>query len=101
MEINTFIKKLFDRAAEAGYEAAEAYYSTGDSFQVSVKGGQIINYNVSSSIGLGFRALVNGKMGYASTQVLDEEAVDLLIDGVGGNARMIENEDEEFIFFEE
>lgn len=98
MEINTFIKKLFERAAEAGYEASEAYYSTGESFQVSVKGGQIINYNVSSSIGLSFRALVGGKMGYASTQVLDEEAIDLLIDGAGGNARMIENEDEEFIF---
>jgi len=98
MEINTFIKKLFERAAKAGYEASEAYYATGDSFQVSVKGGQIINYNVSSSIGLSFRALVNGKMGYASTQVLDEEAIDLLIDGAGGNAEMIENEDEEFIF---
>ena len=98
MEINTFIKKLFERAAEAGYEASEAYYVTGDSFQVSVKGGQIINYNVSSSVGLSFRALVNGKMGYASTQVLDDDAIDLLIDGASGNAGMIETEDEEFIF---
>ncbi len=98
MEINSFIKKLFDRAAEAGYEASEAYYSTGEQFEVSVKGGEIIDYSVSSSIGLSFRALVDGKMGYASTQVLDDEAIDLLIESVGGNARMIENDDEEFIF---
>ena len=98
MEINSFIQKLFARASEAGYEASEAYYATGEEFEVSVKGGEIIDYSVSSSIGLSFRALVDGKMGYASTQVLDEDAIDLLIDGVGGNARMIENDDEEFIF---
>lgn len=98
MEINSFIKTLFERAQAAGYEASEAYYATGESFEVSVKGGEIVDYNVSSSIGLSFRALVDGKMGYASTQVLDEDAIDLLIEGAGGNARMIESEDEEFIF---
>ena len=98
MEINRFIETLFARAAEAGYEASEAYYASGESFQVSVKGGEIIDYSVFSSIGLSFRALVDGKMGYASTQVLDDEAIDLLIDGAGSNARMIENDDEEFIF---
>ena len=85
MEINRFIETLFVRANEAGYEASEAYYATGESFQVSVKGGEIIDYSVSSSIGLSFRALVNGKIGYASTQVLDDEAIDLLIDGAGSN----------------
>lgn len=98
MEINSFIKKLFEGAQAAGYEASEAYYASGESFEASVKNGQIIDYNVSSSIGLSFRALVDGKMGYASTQVLDEEAVELLIEGAGVNARIIENEDEEFIF---
>ena len=63
MEINSFIQKLFERASEAGYEAAEAYYSTGEQFDVSVKGGEIVDYNVSSSMGLSFRALIGGKMG--------------------------------------
>lgn len=98
MDINSFIKTLFDRAHSVGYEASEVYYATGESFEVSVKDGQIIDYSVSSSIGLSFRALVQGKMGYASTQVLDDDAINLLIDGAGNNARMIENEDEEFIF---
>ncbi len=98
MEINSFIKKLFERAAEAGYAAAEAHYNTGDQFEVSVKGGEIIDYSVASTISLSFRALVDGKMGYASTQVLDDEAIDLLIGSVADNAHMIENDDEEFIF---
>ncbi len=98
MEINAFIKKLFERAEQAGYEASEAYYATGDEFEVSVKDGEIINYSVSSSMGLSFRALVDGKMGYASTQVLDDEAIDLLLEGAESNAQLIESEDEEFIF---
>lgn len=98
MDINSFIKKLFDRASGAGFEASEAYYVTGEDFAVKVKGGEILEYSVASSIGLSFRALVDGKMGYASTQVLDDEAIDLLIDGVNANAHLIENDDEEFIF---
>ena len=72
---------------------------SGDSFSVNVKDGQVsLDYSVSSSMGLGFRALVNGKMGYASTQVLDDEALELLIHGAAENAALIENEDEQFIF---
>ena len=98
MELNVFIKKLFEAAKSAGFEAAEATCMSGDSFSVNVKDGQILDYSVSSSMGLGFRALVNGKMGYASTQVLDNEALELLIHGAAENAALIENEDEQFIF---
>lgn len=98
MDINSFIKKLFERAAEEGYEAAQVTYNTGDEFSVSVKGGEIIDYSAASSCGLSFRALVDGKMGRATTQVFDEDAVDLLIENVGNNARIIESEDEQFIF---
>ena len=98
MELNVFIKKLFEAAKSAGFEAAEATCMSGDSFSVNVKDGQILDYSVSSSMGLGFRALVNGKMGYASTQVLDDEALELLIHGAAENAALIENEDEQFIF---
>ncbi len=98
MEVNEFIKKLFDRAAKAGFEASEADYAGSEEFSVSVKNGEIVDYSVSAGMGLGFRALSKGKMGYASTQVLDEDALDLLISGAAENAALIENDDEEFIF---
>lgn len=98
MELNVFIGKLFEAAKAAGFEACEATCMKGDEFSVAVKNGEIIDYSVSSTMGLGFRALVKGKMGYASTQVLDEEALDLLIHGVSENAALIENKDEQFIF---
>ena len=98
MEVNEFIRQLFDRAKAYGFTAAEAHYSTGEEFTVGVQAGQIIDYSVSSSQGLTFRGLVNGRMGYASTQVLDEDAIGLLVDGAGENASLIENDDEPFIF---
>lgn len=98
MELNLFIEKLFEGAAKAGYQAAEAAYLKGDSFDVAVKGGEIVNYNVASTLSFTFRALVNGKMGYASTQVFDQDALDLLLESVKMNAGLIENEDERFIF---
>jgi len=98
MNVNEFIKKLFERAEAAGFEASEADYASSEAFSVGVKGGEIVDYSVSSGLGLGFRALLNGRMGYASTQVLDEDALDLLIAGATENAALIENDDEEFIF---
>ena len=98
MEKNLFIKTLLQAALDAGIEAAEVYASSRDSFRAMSHNGEVDNYSVASRSGLSLRGLYKGKMGYASTQVLDEEAIELLIDGAGGNARMIENEDEEFIF---
>lgn len=98
MDKNTFIKKLFARAAEMGVTQCEAYYASGSSFDVNVFKGEVIDYSASDAVGLGFRALVNGKMGYASTQALDEEAIELLVNAAMTNAALIESEDEEFMY---
>lgn len=93
-----FIKQLFDRATAEGFEDCEAYYASGDQFEAGIFEGAVISYNVSSSIGLGFRGLINGKMGYASTQVLDDDAIEMLVSSARTNAGLIENEDVQFIF---
>ena len=98
MEQNEFYERLFQRAKEAGFSACEAYYAAGESFSVTVFGGEITDYSASESCGLGFRGLVDGKMGYASTQALDEDSIALLVEGARENARLIECEDEQFLF---
>ena len=98
MDRQAFIDKLFARAQSEGFEAYEVYCVKGDSFEVSVFGGEIVDYTVSESMGLGFRALSGGKMGYASTQALDDDAVEFLIDGVKDSAAFIENDDPQFIY---
>ena len=65
---------------------------------MTVFGGEITDYSAADARGLGFRGLVDGKMGYASSQALDEDAVELLVEGARENARLIECEDEQFLF---
>lgn len=98
MQFEAFLKELFERARAEGFEQSEVYLSAGDSFEANILNGSVIGYNVSSARGLGFRALYRGKIGYASTQVFDESALDMLIEGAKANAEMIENEDVQFIF---
>ncbi len=98
MLTDDFLKLLFDKAREAGFSEYEAYLSGGDSFEASVHAGELIAYNVSSTMGLGFRALVNGRMGYASTQALDEAAADMLVGGALTSATLTETEDPQFLF---
>lgn len=98
MQTQAFLDLLFERARREGLDKCEAYLSTGESFAAQVNAGEVIEYSVSGSIGLGFRALIDGKMGYASTQALDEGAIELLIEGVRTNAALIESGDEQFLF---
>lgn len=96
MNYNEFIDRLFARLKED--EIAEAVYTAGSSFEVEVKNGELHQYSVSDSLSLKFRLIVNGRMGSASTQILDDEAVDLLIDGARENASLIESADEQFFY---
>ena len=102
MDRNEFINRLFEtarrKAGNAPDFACEACYGNSESFEVQVKNGEIYQYNVSEGGGLGFRALVNGRMGYASTQILDEDAIDMLVDGALENAAVVESEDRQFLF---
>lgn len=98
MDKNRFIEMLLDRAKLAGFEACEAYLTEGSSFQTAVNRGEITRYNVSDSLNLGLRGLYHGKMGCASTQILDEDAVEMLVSAARDSAELCESEDEEFIF---
>lgn len=98
MNREEFYQKLFARALEAGAEACEVYFAASNSFSVSVFGGEITDYSVAQRRGLGFRVLREGKMGYASTQALDEEAIDLLVDAALENAALIQSANKQFLF---
>ncbi len=98
MRLDDFLTLLFDKARAAGLSEYEAYVASGDSFEASVHAGELIAYNVASTMGLGFRAKVNGRMGYASTQALDEDAADMLVKGAVTSATLTETDDPQFLF---
>ena len=64
MDRKEYIDRLFACAGERcpGVES-EVCFETGSSFEVSVKNGEIHQYNVADSQGLGFRVLKDGRTG--------------------------------------
>lgn len=98
MEFDAFVSALFERARAAGIESAEVYYASGDSLRVFVRGQKIEDYTVSARAGLSFRGVAAGRMGYASTEALDEAAIDLLVAGVKETAALIDSDDVQDIF---
>jgi len=98
MTYEQFTEKLFAEAAKAGIAPAEVYYAERDSVKVSTHKQALETFAVASTAGLSFRGMVGGRMGYASTEALDESAVAMLVRGVRESASLVEDEDVQEIF---
>lgn len=97
MDRDLFIQELLKRGVERGV-ASEVCAEAGSSFEVQVKEGEVLEYSVSDGAGLGFRVLKDGHTGTASTQILDDEALEQLVDGAIENAGLVASKDEQFMF---
>lgn len=98
MNFLEFKNLLFEKSKIAGFNECEIYFSDGESISISVYEGEVEKYNLAKSFGLSFRGKIGGKMGYSYTEILDEAAVDMLINSAKNSANLIENDDETFIY---
>ncbi|MCL1854727.1 MAG: TldD/PmbA family protein [Clostridia bacterium] len=96
--MNVFITKLFAEAKKAGLEASEAYLLEKESFEAMAVEGEINHYSANNTRGLGFRAMLHGKMGYAYTEAFDKDAVDQLVKGALESARLCEEDDGSYLY---
>lgn len=91
------IDLLFEKGALKGFDAQEIYYLKNKNTEISVYNGEIDKYNLSEDGGLSYRGMVNGKLGYSYTELLDESSLDLLVNEAYDNAIAIEVDDEVFL----
>ena len=98
MTLNEFKEKLFKRAKEAFFSEYEIYYEAGESLDIEIFKKEVDKYSLNKTIGISFRGIYKGKMGYAYTEIMDDEAIELLIEKAKCNAEIIENEEKEIIF---
>ena len=89
---------LVAAATEAGIEQYEIYYQVGESISAETLKDDISAFSSSVSGGICFRCIVDGKMGYASSELLTEDAMQELVKNAVSNAACIDSEDEVFIF---
>lgn len=98
MEFNAFRKMLLKKGLEAGFSECEIYYTQGESLSISVYEGEVEKYNLEKSKGLSFRGLINGKMGYSFTEILDFDALNMLIKNAKESALNVDCNDIQFIY---
>ncbi|MDU7968381.1 MAG: TldD/PmbA family protein, partial [Paeniclostridium sordellii] len=89
---------LFEKALNEGFENCEVYYTDGENISITVYEGEVEKYNIDKSFGLSFRGMLNGKMGYSYTEILDDKAIDMLIKSAKEAAGCIESNDIQFIY---
>lgn len=98
MTIEEFKIALLDKSIKCGFEEAEVYYVKRESLNITVYEQEVDKYSLNKTFGLSFRGKIDGKMGYSYSEILDEDAIDMLINNAKQGALAIENDDEQFIY---
>lgn len=91
-------EKLFDLAKAKGIEDIQVYYASGTDFDIEVFKGAVEKYQIADSSKLTVKGIYNGKMGTVSTEVINEDVYDFIVDSIIGAAKAIDSEDEVFIY---
>lgn len=91
-------KKFFELAKANGFEAADLSYSHGVSTSFSIFHGEIDSYNEHEDISIDARGIINGKFGAASTEQIDKNTAQFLVESIKNTAKLIEKEEQGIIF---
>ena len=97
MNFTAFKEAVIAAAREMGVADYELYYTSGESTAVSAFRHELNEFTASVEGGVCLRCIVDGKMGYASTQSLDPRAAKALLERAMDNAATIETEDAVFL----
>ena len=95
MNIEAFTAMLVEKARAAGFEEYEVFAPLSESFQVRVFAGEIQEFKNAHNSGVAFRGRIGGRLGYASTERLDEESAGFVVEQARENASRIETHSEE------
>lgn len=93
-DIRKFKDKVFEKAKLDGFEDCEIYFSTSSDLEFTIYQSDIDTYSLTETIGVSFRGIYNGKMGYSYTEKIAEDSIDILINQAKDTASSIQSEDE-------
>ncbi len=91
-------KKFFELAKERGLEAADLNFTKGHSLSVSIYHGQVDSLTQNEETSLNARGILNGKFGGVSTEVIDKNTPEILVDNIVKTASVIESDNPSIIF---
>lgn len=98
MNFEIMKQALISAAEQAGIAQYEIYFEREENLSVETLKDEISAFSSGVTGGICFRCLVNGKMGYASGELMTEDAMADLVSRAISNAKCIDSEDESVIF---
>lgn len=98
MDFNAIKKAVAETAAKIGLEEYELYYVQDSGVSAETLKHEISALSSAVSGGVCFRCIVDGKMGYASSELMDAEEMEALVIRAASNAKCVEAEDGGVIF---
>ncbi len=98
MHIDEVKCSLVSALEDAGIGEYEMYYSLGTSVSIDTLNREVNAFSSSDSHGICLRVLVDGKMGYASTELFDPDEMPSLVERAVKNAASVEKLDTVGIF---
>ena len=97
MDFHAFKEQVIAACAAQGITEYELYYQSAESTSISAYLHETNQFTASIDGGVCFRAIVNGKMGYASTEALNEAQALALVQKAVDNATALETDDPVFL----
>ena len=97
MDYQSFKNAIIARCEELGVQEYELYYQAAESTSVSAYQHEINEFTGSVEGGVCLRCIMDGKMGYASTEELSQAQAQRLVEQALDNAKNLETEDKVFL----
>ena len=97
MDYQSFKNAVIAQAEAMGIKEYELYYENGSETSVGVFMHEVNEFSSSEGGGVCFRCIVGGKMGYASTQALNEDEAKSIVQQAADNAAVLEADEEVFL----
>lgn len=91
-------KAVIDAVSYTNIEKYEIYYQSETDMSTETLKDEISSFSSGVSGGICFRCICDGKMGYASTQLIEENEIKELVNRALNNSKYIESDEEPIIF---
>ena len=89
---------LFDKAKAKGIEDIQIYLANDTEFGITAFGGELDKYTIAATQKLFIKGIYNSKMGTVTTEVINDDVIDFIIDSIIASAKAIDSLDEVFIY---
>ena len=98
MDFNAIKAAVVAAAEKAGIKEYEIYYVQDGGVSAETLKKEISAFSSAVSGGICFRCVVDGKMGYASSELIDVDEMEELVYRAASNAKYVESDDDGVIF---